>query len=80
MKQHNKKIRVKKYEIINNNKNKDEINYQFIDYEEDRRCNNKDSFNGLIIEENTIYEIDEECIRCLRNAKKGISSTMSKPK
>lgn len=55
-------------------KSDDRTKYEF--YEFQMQIGNSDQFNqnkilkiepsGLVIEENTVYEIDDECIQCLR--------------
>lgn len=64
----NKDESLNKEEIMNIScKCDDKIDYKYIDYDDDKQCKNNDYLEGVIIEENTIYEIDLDCVKCAMN-------------
>jgi hypothetical protein len=50
----------------------DNRDYKFYEYQMQRSSNGNSGNNikiepsGLVIEDNTVYEIDDECIKCLK--------------
>ena len=72
----------------NQNCNKQKNNYDYYEYEDIGNCrkdivkdNSKIKYrkNGLTIDDNTVYEIDEECYKCLEERWNQIKKKLLEP-